>query len=182
MKRFLLLLIICCCGTGLYAQPVLANKNTKIYIVRHAEKEIGNDPGLTVAGKTRAGDLMRALKNKGIRHIYVSQYRRTQMTADSMRIQLGIDTIHYIADTTGLDLLKKIMAHDDLQSTILVVGHSNTIPKIIRRLGVENYPQEYISDDEFDTLFLLRYKKHKMRVSKDRYGAASGASAGMKPL
>lgn len=149
--------------------------------MRHGEKETGKDPALTVAGRQRAGDLMRKLKDKGITHIYVTQYRRTQMTGDSMRIQLGIDTIHYAADTTGLDLLKKIMAHDDLQSTILVIGHSNTIPKLIQRLGVLNYPQEYIADEEFDNLFLVRYKKHKARVTKDKYGAASGASAGMKP-
>ncbi len=89
MKRLFLLLTICWVGTKLCAQTILPNAKTKIYIVRHAEKESGNDPQLTVAGRNRAGDLMRTLKNKHIRHIYVTQYRRTQMTGDSMRIQLG---------------------------------------------------------------------------------------------
>ena len=40
---------------------------TKIFIVRHAEKEAGKDPLLTAAGNARAGDLMRALQNEGIK-------------------------------------------------------------------------------------------------------------------
>jgi hypothetical protein len=50
---------------------------TKIFIVRHAEKETGKDPLLTAAGNARAGDLMRVLQNEGIQKIYVSQYKRT---------------------------------------------------------------------------------------------------------
>ena len=179
MKRFLLSLAMFSCAGIVNAQPPLANSRTRIYIVRHGEKELGNDPALTAAGKVRAGDLMRILKRKDIRHIYVSQYRRTQMTGDSMRIQLGIDTIRYKADTTGVDLLNKIIANGDQRRAILVIGHSNTIPQIIRKLGVMNYPQENIADNEFDNLFLVRYKKHKARVTKYKYGAATGTSAGM---
>ena len=50
------------------------------------------------------------------------------MTSDSIRIQLAIDTVHYLADTTGNDLLEKIKVHNDVGKTILVIGHSNTIP------------------------------------------------------
>lgn len=182
MKRFLLLLMILYFGISLHAQPPFANPKIKIYLVRHAEKETGKDPVLTAAGRQRAGDLMRKMKDKHIRRIYVSEYRRTQMTGDSMRIQMGIDTVHYTADTTGDDLVKKIMQHDDMRHRILVIGHSNTIPPIIRKLGVADYPQEYIADKEFDNLFLVRYKKHKARVSKSKYGTASSESAGMRKL
>src|SRR5258705_13439446 len=81
---------------------------TKIFIVRHAEKETGNDPLLTPAGNKRAGDLMRALQNEGIQKIYVSQFRRTQNTGDSLRIQLKIDTVHYAADTLCDKLINTI--------------------------------------------------------------------------
>lgn len=182
MKASFILLTIFCCAIGLHAQPPLANSKTKIYIVRHAEKETGKDPALTAAGRQRAGDLVRKLKNKHIRRIYVTEYRRTQMTGDSMRIQLGIDTVHYAADTTGDDLIKKIFQHDDLQDAILVIGHSNTIPKIMRKLGVMNFPQENIADAEFDNLFLVRSRRHRVKLSKYKYGAASTASAVMRSL
>ena len=78
------------------------------------------------------------------------------------------------------DLIKKIFQHGDLQDAILVIGHSNTIPKIIRKLGVMNFPQENIADDEFDNLFLVQGKRHKVKITKYRYGKASGQSAGMR--
>ncbi|MBL0183654.1 MAG: hypothetical protein IPP96_15750 [Chitinophagaceae bacterium] len=49
------------------------------------------------------------------------------MTADSMRIQLGIDTVHYGADTVCDNLISAIMEHRDFGKTILIVAHGNTI-------------------------------------------------------
>lgn len=157
----------------IHAQLLPGVAKMSIYIVRHAEKESGNDPGLTVAGRNRAGDLMRTLKHRHIGHIYVSQYRRSQMTADSIRIQLGADTIHYKADTTGIDLLLKIRAYRDVGHSILVIGHSNTIPQIIRMLGVINFPRENIADHEFDNLYLVRYRNHKAYLTRYKYGMPS---------
>jgi phosphohistidine phosphatase SixA len=153
---------------------------TKIFIVRHAEKESGKDPLLTAAGNTRAGDLMRALQNENIQKIYVSQYRRTQNTADSLRIQLKIDTVHYAADTLCDDLVNTIMAHSDFGKTILIVAHSNTIPQIIRKLGVKDHPYGDIPDNDFDDLFVITYKNEKAMLKKMKYGSKSGASAAMQ--
>jgi phosphohistidine phosphatase SixA len=111
---------------------------TRIFIVRHAEKETGKDPLLTAAGKARSGDLMRRLQHEGIQKIYVSRTRRSQDTADSLRIQLNIDTVHYTADTLCDNLVGAIMEHRDFGKTILIIAHSNTIPQIIRKLGVQD--------------------------------------------
>jgi len=157
-----------------------ANRETKIYIIRHGEKETGRDPLLTAAGISRAGDLLKALKNESVQKIYVSRYRRTQMTGDSMRIQLGIDTVHYTADTLCDDLVNTIMQHGDFGKTILIIAHSNTIPKIIRKLGVLDYPQADIPDNEFDNLFMITYKNEKARVNLKKFGARSTASVPMQ--
>ena len=153
---------------------------TKIFIVRHAEKETGNNPVLTAAGNARAGDLMQRLKDEGIQKIYVSQYKRTQNTGDSLRLQLKIDTVHYITDTLCDNLVNSIMEHSDFGKTILIIGHSNTLPQIIRKLGVTDYPYGDIPDNEFDNLFLVTYKKEKAKLKKMKYGAKSGVSASMK--
>ena len=153
---------------------------TKIYLVRHAEKQSGNDPVLTESGNKRAGALLELLKNKGVKHIYVTQFKRTQMTGDSLRIQLGIDTVQYKADTTGEDVLNKILSHNDAGKTILIIGHSNTIPKIIRQFGAADFEPVNIPDAEFDNLYLLTFKKKKVQVKKMKYGEASALSAGMK--
>lgn len=153
---------------------------TKIYIVRHAEKEAGKDPLLTPAGNARAGDLMRTLQNEAIQKIYVSQYRRTQNTADSLKIQLKIETVQYSADTLCDDLINTIMANSDFGKTILIIAHSNTIPQIIRKLGVVDYPYGDIPEGEYDNLFMITYRKEKARLKTIKFGAKSGASAAMQ--
>src|SRR4026207_196400 len=95
-------------------QPVNFNDHAKLWLVRHAEKEAGTDPLLTAEGNKRAGDLFRVLKDKKIQRIYVTQYKRTQNTGDSLRIYSGIEMVQYIGDTTGEDLLKKIIEYNDV--------------------------------------------------------------------
>ena len=40
------------------------------------------------------------------------------MTADSLRIQYSIDTVHYLADITGNNLLEEIKEHNDFGKAI----------------------------------------------------------------
>ncbi|HEX2682828.1 MAG TPA: histidine phosphatase family protein, partial [Ferruginibacter sp.] len=118
-----LLFFLVCAATW---HPLLAQDQpapTRIFIVRHAEKETGNDPLLTPGGNKRAGDLVRALQNEGIQKIYVSKTRRSQNTGDSLRIQLKIDTVHYVADTLCDKLINAIIEHSDFGKTILVIAH-----------------------------------------------------------
>lgn len=178
MKNVLFFVILICLGDKSIAQS--ETPATRIFIVRHGEKETGKDPVLTAAGNIRAGDLMRALQNESVQKIYVSRTRRSQMTADSMRIRFGIDTVHYTADTLCDDLVNTIMAHRDFGKTILIIAHSNTIPKIVRKFGVLDYPQADLPDAEFDNLFLITYKNEKAKVKVMKYGAKSGASAAMQ--
>jgi phosphohistidine phosphatase SixA len=188
MKKIIPFIILLFCQIIAAAQslPPGISVKTKIYLVRHAEKQTGTDPELTDTGKKRAGDLMRTLQNKNVHRIYVTQFKRTQMTADSMRLQLGIDTVHYLADENGIDLFNKIAAHNDFNTTIVIIGHSNTVPDYIKKMGVANYPQANIIDTEFNNLFKVYYKRpfifrpFKVHVNRGKYGVASGVSAVMQ--
>ena len=173
MRLFLLLFATFYLQMPAKAQlPEGITSKTKIYLVRHAEKDTGNNPPLTLAGYKRAGDLMRILKNKNIQRIYSTPTRRTMQTGDSMRLQLSIDTLLYKADTTGIGLYAKIIAAGDAGKTILIIGHSNTVPKLIRKLGSTSFPNKDLPDMEFDNLFLITYKKGKAVVKAMKYGVA----------
>lgn len=181
MKKLLFILAFLIVFNSLRAQsiPEGVSSTTNIFLIRHAEKAIDgtNNPPLTAAGKKRAGDLMRHLQNKKIKRIYVTQYQRTQMTADSMRIQLGIDTVHYTAGENGVDLFNKITAHNDFGEAILIIGHNNSIPKNIKKLGVANYPTAVIPETEFNNIYNVYYKQpfiffpFKAYVKSGKYGA-----------
>jgi broad specificity phosphatase PhoE len=168
-------LFLCCLLIVLQNETMAQAFTGKIYIVRHAEKVTpGDDPVLTVAGNKRAGDLMRKLRYECIRRIYVTQFKRTQLTADSLRIRLMIDTVHYHHDNYD-GLLRSIRLHGDAGRTILIIAHSNTIPKIIRKLGVLNYPQADIPDWQFDNLYVVTFPGGVAKVTKTKYGATSVA-------
>lgn len=146
-----------------YAQNLF--RDGIIYIVRHAEKLKGKDPVLSPEGERRSGDLLQKLKKHPPQLIYVSQYKRTAMTADSLRLQMNIGTVHYVAEETGDSLLKKIGTNE---KCILIIAHSNTIPAILKKLIPS--VDIVITDEMYDDLFIIRYKKGRPIFKRKKYG------------
>lgn len=143
-----------------------------VYLVRHAEKDSGNNPKLILEGYRRSGDLMRLIKSKGKMpdRIYVNQFRRTQLTADSIRINEKVDTAHYLADKNGDALVSVLLKNKKKDKRILIIGHSNTIPIIIQKLGIVNYPVQNIPDGEYDNFYTITYRKGKAFLTMEKFG------------
>src|SRR5438094_8272600 len=76
MKALALFLLVFVSASIASAQPI-------VVIVRHAEKATdgGRDPDLSLAGRARADELARILKDSGITAIFTSEFKRTQETA-----------------------------------------------------------------------------------------------------
>ena len=180
--KYFFLIVLCAAFVNTITAQSNAKPGThsKIYIVRHAEKLGGDDPLLTDEGNKRVGDLMRVLKNKKISRIYVTEFKRTQNTGDSLRIQLGIDTVQINADTSCASLFAAITQHKDWNKSILIITHSNIIQKVIYKLGITDFSQENIPAAEFDNLYTVSIKKNKPVLQHIKYGKASGSSATMK--
>ena len=155
MKYLLFFLAVIFFENTLIAQSETAV--TKIFIVRHAEKETGKDPVLTAAGNIRAGDLMRILKNESVQKIYVSRYNRTQMTGDSMRIQLGIDTVHYTADTLCDALINTIMEHRDFGKTIFISYQKQIIKLVVGNISLRIIQYSKLSNDLWYSIAVGNY-------------------------
>ncbi|RZL10686.1 MAG: hypothetical protein EOO89_20865, partial [Pedobacter sp.] len=113
------------------------------------------------------------LKNKKIDLIMVTNYRRTGMTGDSLRIYQNVDTIHYGADVSGEMFLRAINNLPPRHKNILVIGHSNTLPGIIRQAGAMEYTAKEIPDNEYDNLFIVKRKKGKAVLQSKKYGLPS---------
>lgn len=125
-----------------------------IFLVRHAERaDVGaaaqHNPALSEAGKARAQALTELLRDAKLEAIYVTEYRRTQETAQPLARKLGIQPIVVPARATAQLVAKLKSAHGN----VLVIGHSNTLPEIIQSLGVAAPP--VIGEREYDHLFLL---------------------------
>jgi broad specificity phosphatase PhoE len=128
---------------------------TTVFLVRHAERAdggrgpAGSDPELSTAGLARADALAAMLKDAGITAIFATEFKRTQQTAAPLAKALGV-TVTIVAAKDVAGLVDRIGTS---AGNVLVVGHSNTVPDVIRALGVTT-PVE-IADPEYDNLFVV---------------------------
>ncbi|HEX6975123.1 MAG TPA: histidine phosphatase family protein, partial [Vicinamibacterales bacterium] len=82
--------------------------------------------------------------------IFTTEYKRTQQTAAPLAKALGISvTTVPSKDTAGL--IEKVKA---ASGNVLVVGHSNSVPDVVKGLGVTT--PVTIGDAEYDNLFVVR--------------------------
>ena len=123
-----------------------------VILVRHAEKaDSSKDSALSEAGRARAEALAVLVAPLGITAVYASECRRARLTAEPAAAALGLKVQTYAAgDAAGLaERLRTRHAGD----TVLVIGHSNTLPELMRRLGHPS--EEIIADDDYGSLFVL---------------------------
>lgn len=127
---------------------------TTVILVRHAEKSAAPvaDPPLTSAGEERARALLDAIRGAGVTAIITTQYQRTRATAAPTASALGItpEVVTATGRTHAQDVVAAIKKHGG--ETVLVVGHSNTIPEIIGELGASVPP---MCDAEYDNLYVV---------------------------
>ena len=143
MRRFIVLLL---CSVLLVST---AAAQSTIFLVRHAEKAGGEDPDLTETGRARAESLATALKDAGITAIYTSEVKRTQQTAAPLAKALHLEPTMIAAKDRDA-LVAKLQSSS---GNALVVGHSNTIPEIIKALGIAE--PITIADNDYDNLFVV---------------------------
>jgi len=138
--------------------PSVAFAQKLVIVVRHAERADGGsmsktaqtDPLLSKEGETRALRLASMLAESGIKAIYATEYHRTQDTAAPIAKKLGLAVqTHKAVDVPGLVAALKA---DHANDVVLIVGHSNSMPLLIKALGG---PALVIAEDEYDAIYFL---------------------------
>jgi broad specificity phosphatase PhoE len=148
VKRAALLLVF----VAALAPPRPVAAQEAIYIVRHAERlDQSADSPLSAEGVGRSYRLRDMLRDAGITHIFTSELRRAIDTAKPAAEALKLTPQRL----TGTDVaalasrLSSLGAHD----RALVVGHSNTVPQLLRALKVD--APVTIADADYDNLFIV---------------------------
>jgi broad specificity phosphatase PhoE len=145
------------CALAFAAAPGLAQTaaTTTVILVRHAEKAASpaDDPPLNGAGEARARDLARAVLDAGITTIITTQFARTRATSQPIATTLGITPTVLAATNANhvQDVVAEIRKHTG--QTVLVVGHSNTVPAIVEALGARR--PAAICDSQYDNLYVV---------------------------
>ena len=140
-----------------------------IFVVRHAEKAIGRgleDVGLTLAGHARAEALALVEGIARVEAVFVTPYRRTLETAQPTLRCRGIDAQTYPAnDVSGVAL----RALEILPGATLIVGHCDTVPEILRRLGIEAPSLRYLT--RYGDLFRVDFGATGPTLVHDLFGS-----------
>ncbi|WP_395377835.1 histidine phosphatase family protein [Marinicella sp. W31] len=122
-----------------------------IYLIRHAEKSKlpANNPVLTEQGMHRAGHIADLLAAADIRVVYSSPYARTRQTAQPIAQRHQLKLSDY--DPRQLQALAGVVREDGRNT--VVVGHSNTTPRLLNALTGLAFPD--MDESEYDSIFQL---------------------------
>jgi broad specificity phosphatase PhoE len=133
-----------------------------IFFVRHAEKATtgGDDMDISEAGRARAEALATLLKDAEISAIYTTEFKRTQQTAAPLAKALHLEPA-VIPQKDPAVLVAKLKGSS---GNVLVVGHGNTIPDLLKTLGITTPIN--IADNDYDNLFtvLMEEKPRMLRL------------------
>ncbi|KQQ87139.1 histidine phosphatase family protein [Massilia sp. Leaf139] len=150
MSLFARLSGVCALLVSLLAPGAAVAEPSMIYLVRHGEKAAeGKDPDLTPQGRQRAQNIAVMLNKTGIAHIFSTPTNRTRQTAQPLAQTRGL-TVQLYDPKTPQALVAAVKT---LSGPVLVVGHSNTLPELVRLFGGQ--PGADIGDDEYDRLYQL---------------------------
>lgn len=165
MHTLYLVCLIVLCGCAEPTETPTAPTDvatTTIYLTRHAEKATGEDPPLLPAGKERARALADKLADRNITAIYATPYRRTRATAQPLADRLGLTIQEYAADGNFDDRVADWQDQHQGE-TILVVGHSNTVPYLVNALLKKDRYGE-IGEEEYGQLFRVVRRQGSTKV------------------
>lgn len=149
-------------GLIVLALPGLARAADQVvFLVRHAERGatpaaqpsshqmMADDPPLSAAGQERAARLATMLSSAGIKHIFTTEYLRTRQTAQPLAQRLKLRAVMAAAKDPA-PLAQQIRK---VTGNVLIVGHSNTIPDLLKRLGVKEAVT--IGENDYDQVFVV---------------------------
>ncbi len=147
---------------------------TTIIFVRHAEKALTppEDPGLSPAGQRRVAELKRQLVDAdvvaGVDAVYSTPFRRTEETARPIAEALGLSVNSY--DAADTEAIIEYIVREHKGKVILVVGHSNTLPRLMADMGASKKVPP-IAEDEYDNIYIVSIPWFgKTKTIRLRYG------------
>lgn len=141
-----------------------ANPPAKVFALRHAETDDSvPDRPLSREGQHRANALVDIIGSAPISAIYTTELRRTKETARPLAESQKIGSME-IKKGQEYDLCARLCSIHS-SNLIVVVGHSDTIPTILRCLGSNNTVTAGYGD-----LFEVTFLGGNVSIVKTRFG------------
>jgi 2,3-bisphosphoglycerate-dependent phosphoglycerate mutase len=167
MKRVATVLIL------LFSLVSFSQKTTTFIVLRHAEKaDNSKDTNLSTDGLARAEELKKSLRPVDVTAIYTTPYNRTKQTVAPLATEKGITFTEYMANKPYEELVKELK-EEHYGKTVVIVGHSNTVPEILKVLSQNTFTVT-IGENQFDNLFVVTLVDgQKPQVVPMKYGKST---------
>ena len=120
-----------------------------IFVIRHMRKGVGDDPSLSVQGAAEAVRLAGLLKDREIAAIFVTPTKRSRETAERLAKTTGAPIETYDPRDNAA-LARRVAA---IPGSVLIVGHSNTVPEIVEAVG--GTPPGPMTEEDYGRLFAV---------------------------
>jgi len=125
------------CPSVVAAVPLCSKFPGDAYLARHAKKVGSDGEGLKgPEGWFQAGALMGYFRGRGITHIYTTEIRRARETVRPLAVHLSIEPKEVNRGNPSAQV-RELCDHDP-KDHVVVVGHSNTLPKILEEMGIRS--------------------------------------------
>lgn len=135
---------VCCLVSSASAEP------SRIYVMRHLERDAGKDPPLNATGAKHAEELAHWFRRDRPKAIFVTPFKRAQETVASLAKRLRVTPLTYDPAKPEA-MLAQVKA---TKGAVLIVGHSNTVPKIVEALGGPASPD--LADNDYGRIWIIR--------------------------
>ena len=119
---------------------LIVQAQSTIFVTRHADR-FGTepDPSLTPKGEEQARSLAQLLSDANVKHIFTTELIRTQETAGPLAHRINVTPV-VVPQVNFDELIAKVRGSLQPNESILVVGHRETVPKIVRSLTGKDVP------------------------------------------
>lgn len=160
MKKTVLFFFFCALFCSAQETINSNNKITKIILLRHAEKEKdgSKDPKLSELGLQRAEKLSLMLSDFSIDKLFATNYIRTKETLSVISKKNNLAIINYDAKDANF---AKNLVKNELGKTVIIVGHSNTIPKLANVL-IKKDTYTDLLENEYGKLWILTFSNEEL--------------------
>ena len=146
MKKIIVLLLF------FWIQVTLGqNTITQYYFIRHAEKaDSSKNPDLSEKGLERAQEWKALFSDINFDAVYSTDFNRTIQTIQP--IVAGNNQLLKIYNPKMIDV--ELFKKETQGKTILIVGHSNTVPNMVNQIIKENKYVD-IAENQFGNLYII---------------------------
>lgn len=145
-----------------------------VFILRHLEKEDDGtkDPSLNALGEKNSQKLAELPIFSNIQHGFYTPYKRTYET-------LGyIETEKTVYDPSESQDLVKTIKEQHCGETVVIVGHSNTVPSLVNAFGgsftvsyagqpLSHTPQINLDEQDYGSIYRVTF--HNERLHQQLY-------------